>query len=57
VAAQGHHPGTGGGDVNLVLGVIFLWLGGALIWVASHGTDAKTPWQLAQQLTGAMRNA
>lgn len=43
--------------MNLVLGVIFLWLGGALIWVASHGTDAKTPWQLAQQLTGAMRNA
>lgn len=42
--------------MRLALGVVFLWLGAALLWVASHGTEASSPWQVYQQITGAMRD-
>jgi hypothetical protein len=40
--------------VNVALGVLFMWLGAACLWVAFHGTDAKTPWQAFEQVTGAI---
>lgn len=30
---------------------MLIFVGSTLIWVASHGTDATTPWQLYQQVT------
>ena len=36
--------------MNLVLGVLSLWLGSALLYLATHGTGAATPWQAYQQL-------
>jgi len=30
--------------VNLAFGVLFLWLGAGLLYVASHGLEARTPW-------------
>lgn len=41
--------------VNLVFGIMFIWLGAALIWIATHGTDAETPWDAYQQVIGAIR--
>lgn len=43
--------------MGLALGVVFIWLGAACLWVAAHGTDAKTPWGVYQQVIGALRDA
>ena len=43
--------------MGLALGVLFLWLGAACLWVASHGTQASTPWQIFTELTDSIRNA
>jgi hypothetical protein len=43
--------------MGLALGVLFLWLGAALLWVASHGTEASSPWQVFQQITSGLKNA
>lgn len=40
--------------MNLALGIMFLWLGVACIWVASHGTTADTPWKAYQQIIGGI---
>ena len=40
--------------MGLALGALLLWLGACLLWVAFHGTQAKTPWGVYQQVTGAM---
>lgn len=40
--------------MNVAVGVLFLWLGGALLWVAFHGTEAKSPWDAFIQITGAV---
>jgi hypothetical protein len=41
----------GGRSVRLVIAIIALWIGSTLIWVATHGTDATSPWQLFKQIT------
>lgn len=41
--------------MNLAFGVMFLWLGAALIWIATHGTDADTPWEAYQSVIKAIR--
>lgn len=43
--------------MGLALGVVFLWLGAALLWVATHGTEAKTPWQLYEGVISGIQNA
>lgn len=43
--------------MNLVFGIIFLWLGSTLLWVATHGTEAKTPWGVFAQITDAIKKA
>lgn len=40
--------------MNLAIGILFLWLGAACIWVAAHGTEAHTPWQAYTQVIGAV---
>jgi len=40
--------------MGLPLGIVSLWLGAALLWVATHGTEAKTPWQVWTQITDAV---
>ena len=40
--------------MNLAIGIILVWVGAALLWVSTHGTEAKTPWQVWEQITGAM---
>lgn len=42
--------------MRIALGVLFIWLGAACLWVASHGTEAKSPWQVYQQILGGLRN-
>lgn len=34
--------------MNLAFGVLFLWLGASLMYVASRGLEARTPWQAFQ---------
>lgn len=41
--------------MNLALGVLFLWMGAACLWLASHPTQAATPWQAYRQVIGAIR--
>lgn len=43
--------------MGLALGVLMIWLGAAALWVAAHGTEAKTPWQVYEQIMGAVRHA
>lgn len=43
--------------MRLALGVLFLWLGAACLWVATHGTEAKTPWQVFEQVTDAVKKS
>lgn len=40
--------------MNLAFGVLFLWLGACCIYVAAHGTEARTPWQAYTQILGAV---
>lgn len=37
--------------MNLAMAIIMLWIGSTLIWVASHGTDATSPWSLFKSIT------
>lgn len=39
----------------MALGILCVWLGCVLLWVAAHGTEAQRPWDVYQQVTGAMR--
>lgn len=41
----------------LALGVLFIWLGCACLWVASHGLEASTPWDAYSELLAKMRGA
>lgn len=43
--------------MGLALGIICLWLGAACIWVAVHGTDAKTPWQAYQAVAKGIKGS
>lgn len=43
--------------MGLAFGVLFLWLGAACLWVATHGTQASTPWEAFQQIIGGIRDA
>ena len=40
--------------VNFVMGVICLMIGSTLMWVATHSTDAATPWGVWQQIIDAI---
>ena len=37
--------------MSLAIAILMIFIGSTLIWVASHGTEATTPWQLYQQIT------
>lgn len=41
--------------MRLALGVLFIWLGAACLWVAMHGTQASTPWAAFGEITGALK--
>lgn len=43
--------------MNLALGVLFLWLGSACLWVATHGTQADSPWGAFTEVVGGIRNS
>lgn len=43
--------------MGMAMGVLFLWLGAACLWVASHGTQAKSPWDVFSQVLGGLKNA
>jgi hypothetical protein len=43
--------------VTLALAIIMLWLGSTLIWVASHGIDATSPWELFKSITDKISGA
>lgn len=34
--------------MNLALAVVFLWMGAACLYLASHGLEASTPWAAFQ---------
>jgi hypothetical protein len=36
--------------VNFAFGVLFIWMGCALLYIASHGVQATTPWQAFQSV-------
>lgn len=37
------------------MGVLFLWLGAAALWVAMHGTSAATPWDAYREVIDSIR--
>jgi hypothetical protein len=40
--------------MNLAIGIILMWLAFACLWISSHGTDSKTPWEAVQQIVKAV---
>lgn len=43
--------------MNLALAVIFLWLGATLLYLASRGLEAATPWAAFQTVMTRMRES
>lgn len=43
--------------MNLAFAVIFLWLGAACLWVASHDLEAQTVWGAFGTVLTHMREA
>ncbi len=41
--------------MNLAFGILFLWLGAACLWIATHNTDAASPWQAYTEVISAVR--
>ena len=41
--------------MNVAIAAVLLWVGGALLWVATHDTGAATPWQAYQAIIGGIR--
>ncbi len=39
--------------MGLAFGILLVWMGAALLWVAFHGTTATTPWGALQEITTA----
>ena len=37
--------------MSLAIAIVLIFVGSTLFWVASHGTEATTPWQLYKQVT------
>lgn len=37
--------------MSFAIAILMIFIGSTLIWVATHGTDATTPWQLFKQVT------
>lgn len=37
--------------MTLALAILLLFIGSTLLWVATHGTQATTPWGLYRQIT------
>lgn len=38
--------------MNLAFGVLLIWIGSALLYVATHATGAASPWQVYSKLIG-----
>lgn len=43
--------------MNVALGVLLLWLGAALLWVAFHDSTDTTPWGAFSGVLGAIKGA
>ena len=41
--------------MNLAFAVLFLWAGCSLLYLASHGVQATSPWQAYQTIIGKAR--
>lgn len=42
--------------MNLALGVLFMWFGGSMLYIATHGLGAATPWEAFSGLLGKIRD-
>lgn len=42
--------------MGVAFGVLCIWLGAALIWVATHGVTATTPWGMWEELMDGLRD-
>lgn len=36
--------------MKLALGIVFLWIGAGMLFLASHGLEASTPWGAFQTI-------
>lgn len=43
--------------MRMAMGILFMWLGAAGIYIATHGTQATTPYGVYQSLIGSIANA
>lgn len=41
--------------MNLAFAVLFLWFGASLLYLASHGLEASTPWGAFQKVLTDVR--
>lgn len=41
--------------MRLALGIVFLWMGAACLYLASHGLQAASPWGAYQTILGGIR--
>ncbi len=43
--------------MTLALAIVLMFIGCTLIWVAAHGTDATTPWEIYRQVVEEWQDA
>ena len=41
--------------MKLAFGIMFLWLGASMLYLASHGLEASTPWGAFQTILTKIR--
>lgn len=40
--------------MSFAMAILMIFIGTALLWVATHGTDAATPWGVVQEIIGGL---
>lgn len=43
--------------MRFALGILFMWLGAACLWIAFHDTNAKTPWEAFGEVANAVKSS
>lgn len=41
--------------MGVAFGILLVWLGIAMLWIAFHGVDADTPWGAYQEIIGRIK--
>ena len=43
--------------MSLAIGILLIFVGSMLVWVAAHGTDATTPWGVFTEILAQLERS